>query len=492
MKKLAKLSFASLMIASVLASCNSDVPVAENTVSSVAVKSFTIASSKEIAANLDSVFFSIDLVNAQIFNADSLPYGTRVDKVVPTLTATDGLSKAEFVVRRANGTDTVYNYLTNPGDTIDFSNGPVYFDVASPSGTVSRRYTINVNVHKEISDSLVWTSLATAPLASTLDKPAAQHSSSNSKGYYTLTRKGNEWSFASATHPAGPWTSESATLPATADINSFTAAEEGFFILDNSLNTPFQKPLLISDDGKTWTSTGLTWAAIYSAYDNYLVGAREVEGEFVTDTYPQTNCFDNLPEGMPVSGFSAAVRFSFPMSSAEQLVLVGGRDAKGNLSNAAWGFDGQVWTKMTSRVLPSELENMCLVPFYVFVENGVYRVRKESVLLAFGGNDAKGVNRTLYLSNDFGISWTKAPALLQMPEVMPSFSNAQAFVAVTPMSISRAWDGWKAVAASRATQPITSWDCPYIYLFGAQQADGSLSPNIWRGTINRLMYKPLY
>ena len=48
------------------------------------------------------------------------------------------------------------------------------------------------------------------------------------------------------------------------------------------------------------------------------------------------------------------------------------------------------------------------------------------------------------------------------------------------------------VPASRATQPVTEWDCPYIYVFGGVTPTGGLSNNIWRGVINRLSFKPLY
>ena len=48
------------------------------------------------------------------------------------------------------------------------------------------------------------------------------------------------------------------------------------------------------------------------------------------------------------------------------------------------------------------------------------------------------------------------------------------------------------VPASRATEPVTEWDCPYIYVFGGVTPTGGLSNNIWRGVINRLSFKPLY
>lgn len=61
---------------------------------STQVKGFNLKADAKVLSALDSVFFSIDLVNAQIFNADSLPYGTRVNKLVLQIT-TDACSKVE-------------------------------------------------------------------------------------------------------------------------------------------------------------------------------------------------------------------------------------------------------------------------------------------------------------------------------------------------------------------------------------------------------------
>lgn len=45
---------------------------------------------------------------------------------------------------------------------------------------------------------------------------------------------------------------------------------------------------------------------------------------------------------------------------------------------------------------------------------------------------------------------------------------------------------------SRAIKPVTSWECPYIYLIGGVNEYGELNNNIWRGVINRFTFKPLY
>ena len=56
-----------------MAACNekSDEEVSTYVYSSVAVRSFTLSANDKVLNNLDSVYFSVDLMNAKIYNADT-------------------------------------------------------------------------------------------------------------------------------------------------------------------------------------------------------------------------------------------------------------------------------------------------------------------------------------------------------------------------------------------------------------------------------------
>ena len=41
-------------------------------------------------------------------------------------------------------------------------------------------------------------------------------------------------------------------------------------------------------------------------------------------------------------------------------------------------------------------------------------------------------------------------------------------------------------------KPITEWEVPYVYIVGGSDAHGMLLNNVWKGTITRLTYRPLY
>ncbi len=88
--------------------------------SSVAVTNFSLKAKSGTKVKLDSVFFSIDLNRGVIFNADSLPVGTDITKLVPVISYTSSAS-AVTLTQSGGKTTGEIDYKTNPSDTVDFS-----------------------------------------------------------------------------------------------------------------------------------------------------------------------------------------------------------------------------------------------------------------------------------------------------------------------------------------------------------------------------------
>lgn len=506
MKKLTIISLATLCAASMFTGCNSDFVPADNTSSSVAVYSFSLSANDSVLANLDTVFFSIDLERAHIFNADSLPYGTRTDKLVPRITTAETAAGINIIVPLESGIDTVYNFVTNPDDTIDFSRGPVYLEITSSSGTANRRYTVDVNVHKVKSDSLVWSTPWQRELPGTLGHPTQQRTVHTADAVYTLSTDGSNYSMATAAAPDAQWTSATVDMPSGVRIETLSATDDALYILDKGCM------LYRSDDGMTWQSTGESMYSIYGGYGSRLLGVRNNNGVFEAAEYPaNVSTEKTLPDGMPVSGTSVPLAFSFPMSSSQQIIVVGGRTAEGILSPHTWGFDGNSWARISVEPLPEGLAGVSVVPFFTFKVNALFIANEYSVLLAFGGQGVNGLSRTVYMSWDYGMKWVEGGKLIQLPAAIPSMQSAQAYVYERTFDadgelkpLSRGHSLWQALdysprvpfgaldrPLSRATEPVESWDCPYIYLFGGYDRYGALQPYVWRGTINRLSFKPL-
>ena len=92
---------------------------------------------------------SIDQVNGQIYNRDSLPYGTDVAHVVCTLTTTN--QAVSYFVSLAK--DSLRYYSST--DSIDFRS-PRQVRVFSNDGLYFRDYTVTLNVKQNQKTGLAW------------------------------------------------------------------------------------------------------------------------------------------------------------------------------------------------------------------------------------------------------------------------------------------------------------------------------------------------
>ena len=93
--------------------------------------------------------FYIDQLNYQIYNPDSLPYGTNVKRVLCTITS----KNSGMLTIKSLTSDTLNIY--NSKDSIDFSQ-PRIVKAYSLDGKNEVSYTVNVNVHKEMPDTFIW------------------------------------------------------------------------------------------------------------------------------------------------------------------------------------------------------------------------------------------------------------------------------------------------------------------------------------------------
>ncbi len=460
--------------------CNEDKTYEYTTVSGAAINSFSISADDKILENLDSVFFTIDLIKGQIYNADSLPFGTNVTRLVPIITTTDGASLAELTVKRAGESDTTYNYLTNSTDSIDFTN-PVNLRVVSADGTAEKNYTITVNVHKVVADSLAWSQAERLSLPSLFSIPNEQHTVIQNDKIHCLTRYESKYCLATSEasrlgdkNSTNKWNHQYIEFGFTPNINSFTASDDALYILSDS------GELYTSANGLSWNTTGLKWHSIYMGYQSTVLGSVKDGDAWLIQQYPG-NKLSPLPNNMPVSGTSNPVTYSFTMGQNPQTYIVGGRKADGSLTGATWGFDGDSWCKISAREIPVALEGMVVIPFYTFKVNSDWTTTTYPTIIATGGRKAdRTIESTVYVSNDYGYSWNKASSLMQLPEYIPAMYNSQAVVVNTTFD-----------AKSRVSKPLESWECPYIYLFGGVNAEGATYNTLWKGTINRLTFKPI-
>ena len=242
---------------------------------------------------------------------------------------------------------------------------------------------------------------------------------------------------------------------------------------------------------------------IYGCMGGTVYGNRLSGNSYVFTTYPAST-ETAVPADCPVSGTSTSMTFSTEWSTSSMMIFMGGVTASGKITGDTWACDGSQWAAISVDPAPAAT-GMMMVPYFAFRTGTDWVVTKNSILMAFGGKKSDGVlSRDIYLSYDRGVHWSKAPQLMQLPAGFTPGDGAQALVFDSKMPASApAWNENTPVSLpawylpvtrqpqSRAVKPITSWDCPYIYVFGGNKADGSLNPTVWRGVITRLLFKPL-
>lgn len=469
--KAAGLALAAAM--TMLTACNSsDTPGQQGTAdySGVAVKAFSLKEDNKILNNLDSVFFSIDLANATIFNADSLPVGTKVNALAVSM-STDACTVCEFHMTSRAGTDTVVNYLTDPETHINFER-PVKLKITSYNGTVTREYDVKVNVHTMVADSLYWgkTERRDLPTAAS----TAQRTVRLGDRAYNLAMTASGPVMTRSTDIyAGRWEQVGGTLPANPDVTSLTAASDALYILDTA------GTLYTSADGADWTTTGQTgWEAISAPYGNGVLGLRTDAGRLMHVAYPSAATSAADPS-FPVSGQSQSASLSSEWAVSPQVLIIGGVTSTGSLTGAAWAYDGTGWAKVGGGLPAAQGYAMAR---YTIVETDTlsWQSSRMPALVAIGGRTTEGVQRGVYVSRDLGMTWVKANDLLQLPEYIPALWGADMLV----------FDR-TATVTPKAVKPITEWEVPTLFLFGGYGSDGALQQYYWQGTINSLRFKPL-
>ncbi|MDE6271513.1 MAG: hypothetical protein K2M31_00700, partial [Muribaculaceae bacterium] len=438
-----------LAVLSLFGACNSkeepekiDAVVAQ----SVAVTKFTLKPNSKVMANLDSVYFSIDLEHRVIYNADSLPVGTQIDKLTPIITYPSSVSKAEITMSGGQTRTGTVNYKENPSDSIDFT-GDVWLRLASADESAAMTYRLKVNVHKCVGDSLMWDREAVAALPSRMANPRAQKTVDDGREIITIVEESDgTLTLATTIDPAGKsWTKKQLDLSFSPNLRSLTAAADKLYMLNDS-----GVLMTSSDNGLTWTSVSVQWADIIGEYNGSLLGISGTSSSPRFDIYPRPAGFipTDLPSDFPTEGRSNFGTFSSKWAAAPIGFFTGGR-RDGHISTATWAYDGDNWAKISDNPLPA-LSEALIVPYFSYKKTNASWIQTEySVWLCMGGRLADGtVNETLYITYDNGVNWRKASEIMQYPEFARPGYQADGIVRSTPMEADMT-DNWTRMASAR-------------------------------------------
>ena len=347
--------------------------------------------------SITKAVFSINADSVTIENVDSLPFGTPVNKAIPTFKFVSTYGALLYI----NGS-TTGKALTGK-DTIDFTL-PVKIKNYAADNSTTKEYTIKVNVHKVEPKLYVWSLLnGSVGAANPTSQKAIYFNNkllyfANEAGVTNLYTSINGVSWAHANLSGLP---ANATMVNTVQFNS-----KLFYTQDGV-------KIYSSTDGASWTVAdvsaadytfktmlfalnGSVWAITQSKVDLKYRFASSVDGTIWLIQ-------NELPVGFPLTDF-AAVSFTSRVGGKPKVIVIGGKDANGAILNTNWNTEnGTYWVNFNENASHSKsLDTLAL---------GASLISYDSKLFVFGTKKDNVAVPQYKVSLDEGLTW-KAPDTL--------------------------------------------------------------------------------
>lgn len=477
---------------SLLTSCNKDkdddddVDTYSTSTRTTLVTSFRLQADATVLNSLDSVHFTVDYDNGLIYNADSLPVGTEISALKVNVQFLNTVKSAVFYINDATKQgDTIIDYSKSMTQSIDFT-GETTLMVTSADESQVKEYDVKILVHKQNPDTLVWPQSWRRDLPGYTSEMLTYKTVELNDSYRTLAYDGNRCLLLTTSALSEMvWDEQEVSLPFDPDVETLTATYDALYMLatDGQLYT--------STDGVDWTSCGVKWLSVLGTYGSRVLGIMGDDGLYYHDEYPHTEDFTctQVEDNFPVIHVSSMIESSYNWTISNQTIIMGGINSEGKILNTVWGYDGNTWGQINTThgtALPA-LRDATLFSYYTYkAMTGVRRYARQTTWFLMGGRKADdSLNGDIYLSTTQGVTWVKADSTISLAAYMPKFYGAQAIVEVASLTAPNR-------APARVSTPVTSWDCPYIYLLGGYNEQGELLPNMWRGVYVRMTNTPIY
>ncbi|WP_455641085.1 DUF6242 domain-containing protein [Parabacteroides sp.] len=420
----------------------------------------TFSLSSDSVAGLSAVKFVIDQVNGRIFNPDSMPYGTEIEKVICTISRASGVYSIE--VTQDALPDSTFFWDTK--DSLDFSK-PVKFVTTAYDGITKKTYMAQVNIHQQVPDSMSWNLLSeNLPGFPAKEQKVMTRGDENNESYYMYTQSagadnGYSLHVAPVSNP-NSWTELPLEgLPAgEARLSQMTEYENAWYV-------PTTKGALYrSADGQKWdlvemalsvktvlgaiADGGLNQSSSLSA----IIDNNGTLNFGVMDKDMNWTTGGVVPDGFPVSGFGSLSVLS-SASKQYSLTVVAGKDKNSKLLNSAWSTtNGYSW------VLLTDIE----ADYFDKREGIMLSVYDDKYCMIGGINESNKALKDIYFSDDRGVTWALSDTLTVMPEDYKA-------------------RGFASVAVNKDN---------FMLIFGGKESNSANElGQLWQGRINRLGFK---
>lgn len=407
MKKTLTIAFLSLFIAgSIFSACSSDsdesttVASRDCIISAAALGTIprtihAIAKSGKdttYSVNVTGSYYPlyIDQINYTVYNPDSLPVGTRSDKVVLN---TFTCSSTATIKSLTSGRDTTFTY----SDSTDFSQKRT-LTVWAADGVSKRDYTFDIRVHKEEADSFPWQLVAS--------------SSSNAVAAFiesrTLVKDGALYVFGKTPAGLSQLVRTSVSAPSFADAAEVKAADGTaldvrsvqcfngvFYALANGA-------VVSSETGQgDWNSVAAarTFDALVAVSTDSIYALGDGKLYASADAVNWAESSADEPDLLPTSEVCAALQTSRVDDTYRQIVMAGHRDGEA----VVWKLDIDTrhdfvypWINIPQT---AELGDY---PFPLIRQNTLVPYGDVTLLV---GLESDGTLAPFYTSSDNGRTW---------------------------------------------------------------------------------------
>ncbi len=261
----------------------------------------------------------IDQVENRIYNADSLPVGTNVEKVAFT---TFNVKNSVVIKSLATGNDTLFSAT----DSTDFSRERT-FKVYSEDLLSSREYTMELRVHNEEADTFAWQRMAegaSLPLASFVESRTFCHD--GSIYVFGQLADGNAQVVTTRTQQPDFTTATDLPLVAGRPVNARSVQyfRNAFYALaGNSL----VRSVTGTDN---WSEVGSPLAidALAAVHGDSLYALADGKLYATANGTQWTRCITDTPDALPQTQMAAAAQSQRTDPQTVSLILTGQRDGE--------------------------------------------------------------------------------------------------------------------------------------------------------------------
>ena len=398
--------------------------------------------SNDSIPNLKETVFSIDQRIGLIYNRDSMPYGTVIDRKA-AITYTSGSRYDNFLLLGTNNDST---WITS-GDSIEVSSS-LKFRSYSLAGYV-KDYVFGLNIHQVDPDSMQYTKI-TSNL--NFAKSNKQKTISFQSTFYTYIDSGLGFELYTSENAINWNAAEIAGLPKNTDIKSIISTKDAVY------SRTEDGRLLVSYNATSWTKLEIEYPVVcLLGYLNKstiqkaglsIVVLKEEGLQYAFSSDLSNWVYGHaVQDKFPLSGFST---INQEITQLQRLTILGGKTMSGEIANSIWSTqDGLYWAKISD-------ERFCNFPY---VTNGNAFVYGDGICLINGESTGGEYLSGFYLSIDNGYTWKRMENKYH--------PNTQ-------------------YIARAGTSVVVDGEGTYFYIFGGD--DSNVWSEIWRGFQNKRVF----